>query len=94
MPKRLVVAGTTMVSVYNDPNYATLKRTGECSIRRASHVEPGTDGDWYADLSPVNGPKLGPFEQRQEALDAEVEWLNEHMVGIAVQLSRSVRAES
>jgi hypothetical protein len=30
---------------------------------------------WWADMSPVRGPVLGPFEERQEALDAEVEWL-------------------
>ena len=47
---------------------------GEASIRRASHVEPeGTA--WVADMSPVNGPKLGPYTRRADALDAERRWL-------------------
>jgi hypothetical protein len=49
----------------------------EAVTRRASHVEPGPDGRWYADLSPVGGPVLGPypFEARDVALAAEVAWL-------------------
>jgi hypothetical protein len=49
---------------------------GELSIRRASHVEPDAAGRWHADLSPVNGPRLGPFERRSEALAAESRWLD------------------
>lgn len=48
---------------------------GRLQITRASHVEPDENGNWWADLSPVNGPKLGPFRQRSEALEAEVAWL-------------------
>ena len=55
-----------------------VRQIGEASIRRGSHVEPTADGQWTADLSPVNGPSLGPFSTRSEALDAEVEWLLEH----------------
>lgn len=53
-----------------------LRRLGPLSIRRASHVEPSTDGRWLADLSPVDGPILGPFDHRTEALFAEQEWLD------------------
>ncbi len=49
---------------------------GRPQIRRASHVEPTDDGRWTADLSPVSGPKLGPFDKRSEAIDAELEFLN------------------
>lgn len=52
-----------------------LHQLGPLSIRRGSHVEPTDDGTWTADLSPVNGPVLGPFTARTEALDAEVKWL-------------------
>lgn len=52
-----------------------LSRLGQVSIRRASHVEPTNQGQWQADLSPVDGPILGPFALRSEALTAEVEWL-------------------
>jgi hypothetical protein len=47
-------------------------------MRRASHVEPfGTD-QWTADLGPVDGPVLGPFDTRGEALRAEEDWLNKN----------------
>lgn len=49
---------------------------GPIHIVRASHVEPDEHGRWLADLSPVQGPKLGPFTLRSEALKAEIEWLN------------------
>lgn len=37
-------------------------------------------GKWWADLLPVGGPVLGPFDKRQEALDAETEWLRAHNI--------------
>lgn len=52
-----------------------LRRLGKLAIERASHVEPTADGQWTADLSPVNGPVLGPFSSRSAALDAEHTWL-------------------
>ncbi len=55
-----------------------LHQMGQLSIQRGSHVEPTTDGEWTADLAPVNGPRLGPFITRTEALAAEVAWLLEH----------------
>ncbi len=55
-----------------------LQSLGQLSITRGSHVEPDAEGQWWADLSPVNGPNLGPFVNRSDALTAEVEWLNLH----------------
>jgi hypothetical protein len=55
-----------------------LTSLGPLSIERASHVEPDTTGRWIADLSPVGGPRLGPFARRSEALAAETAWLNSH----------------
>lgn len=55
-----------------------LTSLGRANIRRASHVEPDVDGRWFADLAPVSGPCLGPFEQRSLALDAERGWLEKH----------------
>ena len=52
---------------------------GPTSIQRASHVEPDEDGRWWSDLSPVNGPRLGPFPRRSDALAAEAAWLEEHL---------------
>ena len=51
------------------------RKLGPITIERGSHVEPTSDGRWTADLSPVDGPILGPFDKRREALDAEVTWL-------------------
>ncbi len=55
-----------------------LASFGSLTISRASHVEPNTDGHWLADLFPVAGPVLGPFEQRSQALASEQEWLSRH----------------
>jgi len=55
-----------------------LQALGRLRITRASHVEPHADGRWIADLSPVGGPKLGPFKRRSQALRAERLWLEQH----------------
>lgn len=52
-----------------------LAALGVLSIRRASHVEPDCQGAWWADLSPLGGPRLGPFALRRQALAAEQTWL-------------------
>ena len=52
-----------------------LHALGRPAISRASHVEPDPHGRWFADLSPVAGPKLGPFDRRSQALAAEISWL-------------------
>jgi hypothetical protein len=59
-----------------------LAAIGNPIISRASHVEPDQHGCWLADLSPVNGPILGPFPCRSEALLAEQEWLEAEWLGI------------
>ena len=48
---------------------------GSIDIERASHVEPDSEGNWLADLGPVDGPLHGPFPRRTDALGAEVAWL-------------------
>jgi hypothetical protein len=55
-----------------------LLRLGRVTIRRGSYVEPDQQGRWMADLSPLDGPRLGPFELRSEALVAERDWLEQH----------------
>ena len=56
-----------------------LDTLGQPNITRASHVEPDHCGLWYADLSPVKGPRLGPFRKRSEALTAETDWINHNI---------------
>lgn len=55
-----------------------LAALGRPAISRASYVEPDQQGGWIADLSPVDGPRLGPFPLRSEALAAERVWLETH----------------
>jgi len=52
-----------------------LRKLGKLKITRASHVEPDADGYWWADMSPVDGPVLGHYCSRSEALAAERQWL-------------------
>lgn len=65
----------TVQHVYNDALAGLLDGVADVETRRASHVEPDGRGGWTADLTPVNGPVLGPFALRAEALEAELEWL-------------------
>jgi len=58
-----------------------LTSLGKLSIRRASHVEPDEVGWWWADLSPLGGPFLGPYSLRSQALDAERDWLEANLAG-------------
>lgn len=74
MPNIIVKPGGRIELIYTD-DLNFLLSEGQARIERASHVEPDARGQWYADLSPVQGPVLGPFTLRQQALDAEVAWL-------------------
>jgi len=76
MMQLLINAAGNGRCVYSD--VINLRRLGRLNVRRGSHVEPNEGGRWTADLSPVNGPFLGPFSSRQEALEAELAWLEEH----------------
>jgi hypothetical protein len=55
-----------------------LTALGSPTITRASHVEPDDQGLWWADMTPVSGPQLGPFQHRSQALEAERHWLETH----------------
>jgi hypothetical protein len=63
--------------VYEDALRGLLA-LGQPTLRRASHVEPTSNGQWIADLGPMDGPMLGPFETRAAALDTERAWLVHH----------------
>ena len=53
-----------------------LRTLGPITITRASHVEPDADGQWLAHI--IDGPVLGPFAKRSDALAAEVDWLTQN----------------
>lgn len=121
IPRDGIATGEQKVrAIYSPLTASLLGALGETAMRRASHVEPGTelneaaiarlytDGvietsvagpssnwgyrvvrtkqninkKWWADLLPVDGPVLGPFETNTEALEAEVVWLKEHNIPI------------
>ena len=52
-----------------------LSLLGSVSIRRAGRVEPDRSGNWWADLAPLKGPRLGPYRRRSDALAAEAAWV-------------------
>jgi hypothetical protein len=66
----------TLRYVYDET--VDLRALGQVHIVRGSHVEPDDRGQWFADLSPVLGPILGPFFLRSEALVAERRWLDDY----------------
>ncbi len=72
----VVSAGGDLRMIFDDR--FDPRSVGRIKISRGSHVEPTVDGRWTADLSPVNGPMLGPFPKRSDALTAEVDWLRLH----------------
>ena len=79
----VVDAGGDVRCVYGEE--LDLREIGKLRITRASHVEPDRGGFWCADMGPVDGPVLGPYGSRSEALGAERGWL------IAARLSTSTR---
>jgi hypothetical protein len=72
----LVLPDGTIRAVYAEA--IDFRALGKTLITRASHVELVGQGRWTADLTPVAGPVLGPFDLRSEALEAEQAWLAEH----------------
>ena len=89
----IVEADGTIRFVYSD-TLAALFKGDELTTSRASHVEPAINGKqgWTADMAPLGGPVLfadgdgdaqdaqrTPFETRQQALDAEREWIRKEL---------------
>jgi hypothetical protein len=72
----LIARDGTIRAVYAED--IDLGVLGSLIITRASHVEPNDQGRWLADLTPVSGPVLGPFDRRSEALQVEQTWLEAH----------------
>ena len=66
-----------VVAIYNDVLSGLLSE-GRARIERASAVEPSEDcTGWHATMN--DGKVLGPYKLRQDALDAEVAYLNERL---------------
>ena len=69
-----------------------LAALGSPAISRASHVEPDQQGRWLADMSPVGGPLLGPYDRRSDALAAEHAWLENNWLTASRQPARRADA--
>ncbi len=84
---KLVVRAGQIKAIYDDALTA-LFPMADVTVQRASHVEPYVDlsrreaGYWCVDLRPVGGQYLNGFKTRQEALDAEVRYINQHVLGV------------
>lgn len=71
----------TVVGIYSD-DLRDLLDQGQATISRASMVEPDEHGLWWADMSLSGSPeKLGPFRFREQALEAERNFLAEKLFG-------------
>ena len=88
MEHTIKIDGGHLTVVYDDELADLLTEVGTVAVCRVSHVEPydGSGGEafaarhaggtwWTADMRPVDGPVLGPFASRAEALAAERVWL-------------------
>ena len=76
-----IVINEGEIRFIHQDDLAEAFQAGKAITRRASHVEPGKDG-WNADLRPVNGPVLGPFNRRDTALQAEDNWLRKQLTPV------------
>jgi hypothetical protein len=76
-----IVINESEIRFIHQDDLAEVFQAGKATTRRASHVEPGKGG-WSADLRPVNGPVLGPFNRRDTALQAEDSWLRQHLTPV------------
>jgi hypothetical protein len=87
----VVDAGGDVRCIYGEE--LELREIGKLQITRASHVEPDAEGYWRADMGPVDGPVLGPFRSRSEALQAERGWLirRQQQINLA-EIGRTRRA--
>lgn len=76
----IVIETSGAVRFIYDDGLADLLALGKATVKRASVVEPAEGGGWIADLSAMDGPSLGPFWLRGDALAAEARWLKQHML--------------
>lgn len=76
-----------VVFIHSDEAMALAKGVaGAPTIRRASHVEPDEKGQWWVDLSPSNGPIMGPYPpgERGRALADEADWLRQNRLHVRI----------
>jgi hypothetical protein len=65
-----------------------------CGSSIARDERDPTTGWWWADLSRVRGPRLGPFDLRSQALLAEQNWLEANWLPHSADYTTPMLAES
>lgn len=68
----ITITADGLIEFVYDDALVGLLAAGEATVRRVSHVEP-SPGGWTAEM--IDGPVLGPFVLRADALAAERAWL-------------------
>ena len=89
MKKIITVTPDGTIKFVYDDRLKGLMGHGKATIKRMSHVEPGDPTKdqqplkWYANMVPSgHHVVLGPFDERQQALNAEVEWINNNILAV------------
>jgi hypothetical protein len=79
---KLVIKDGIIYSIYDDALVPLFDDAKKVDVQRASHVEPepGLRVGWFADMTPCGGPVMRYFKTRKGALDAEVRYINQHVV--------------
>lgn len=72
----LNISSSGVIQFVYDDLMLPLLDGGSAQVRRVSNVEPDPYGGWFADLSSVRGPLLSGYKRRDEAIAAEVAYLN------------------
>ncbi len=81
---KLVVKAGQIKAIYDDALTALLDGA-EVKIERASHVEPDAGwpgGRWAVDMTPCGGTIIRGFPTRKQALDTEVRYINQYVLGV------------
>lgn len=75
---------TTITRVSHVEPYSGLSSVAKAWLSDNSPVgnQPATTA-WFADLTPVDGPVLGPYADNKSALAAELAWLDVNLASIA-----------
>lgn len=60
--------------IYDPDINEFIQDIADCNIKRASNVEP-INCEWFSDIHGIG--KLGPFKDRNEAIRAEIDALNQ-----------------
>ena len=90
MTRKFTILKNGEIRFIHDDELKPILEEGTAHVQRASHVEPSSDGKtWTADMRPVGGGILGPFQTKQEALDAEVKYLNENLAKLELKHAKA-----